>query len=111
MFTLVAKLLFNVQFLVFHAKYTTQLGILATFKLKQQRCIDYDISQSNNDSLKCVRWSLERVEEKESLSVEVKRPHHLSHNAMGPKGRARQGRAGQGISNIAISSEDEGRVG
>ena len=25
------KALFNVQFLVFHAKYTTQLGILATF--------------------------------------------------------------------------------
>ena len=31
MFTLVRELLFNVQFLVFHAKYTTQLGILATF--------------------------------------------------------------------------------
>ena len=26
------KALFNVQFLVSHAKYTTQLGILATFK-------------------------------------------------------------------------------
>ena len=28
------KALFNVQFLVSHAKYTTQLGILATFKIK-----------------------------------------------------------------------------